>query len=61
MINLIIWFATFFCANPNHTATNNGGCNRIHTTTVSNETGDPNNPDTPPTDTGGETGGTHHP
>jgi hypothetical protein len=50
MINLIIWFAAFFCTNPNHTIQHHDNCNGIHVTTSSAEEGD----------TGGETGGHPH-
>jgi len=47
MINIIIWFASFLCPNPNHTPANHGDCKKIHVTC---------NP-TNGFDTGGETGG----
>lgn len=52
MIEVIIWFAAFFCPNPTHTAENHGNCNLIHMTTAST---------TSEGDTGGETGGTPPP
>ncbi|MEI9956933.1 MAG: hypothetical protein WDM90_11670 [Ferruginibacter sp.] len=51
MINLIIWFAAFFCPNPNHTIQHHGNCKMIHITTNSSSDND----------IGGETGGTPPP